>query len=206
MMSGDTVHTLVTSDGGGYQNFQTRIMYVPCQWHTSSMLGVLMKIQASWLTTISTSIFLSSPYQVCVVQACSADASGSQDDRFHTHPPPHRSRPPYGRGTSHVRANIGQLGTACQDKLATQSPSLVCAQVPTHIIWDLLVPECDQGCSFPVVNRPNAVMQFFREAVRNNSLIQGAWIIMTECDYLWMQPVTVSGKGERCRLRHTSPA
>jgi hypothetical protein len=66
-----------------------------------------------------------------------------------------------------------------------------CSQIPTWHVWDLWHPECDTGCYFPVINRPNVVMQFMRAAAQDASLVKGAWMLLAESDYLWMQPVMV---------------
>lgn len=71
-------------------------------------------------------------------------------------------------------------------------------------MWDVVKPQCDGWCDYPVANRPNAIMQFFRAAAKDRSLIKGAWIMMTECDYVWMKPAKVwrCGPGWRYRYCH----
>jgi len=56
-----------------------------------------------------------------------------------------------------------------------------------------LHPECDIWCDFPVADRPNAVAQWIASAQRDPSIIKGAWIVMLECDYVWMKPLQAPG-------------
>lgn len=75
-------------------------------------------------------------------------------------------------------------------------------QVPTFHVWDVVKPQCDGWCDYPVANRPNAIMQFFRAAAKDRSLIKGAWIMMTECDYVWMKPAKVWSGGPGWQYRY----
>ncbi|KAG2438731.1 hypothetical protein HXX76_005276 [Chlamydomonas incerta] len=52
-----------------------------------------------------------------------------------------------------------------------------------------LHPKCDEWCDFPVADRPNAVAQWIAAAAKEPSMIKGAWILLLECDYVWMRPV-----------------
>jgi len=122
---GDTVHTLVTSSGDGYQNFQTRIMYATYKL-AQKMPG-------------------------------------------------------------------GEKLTGFTRILHRTVPDILMEEVPTFHVWDVLKPQCDGWCDYPVANRPNAIMQFFAAAAANRSMIQGAWVLMIECDYIWMKPLQVPG-------------
>lgn len=122
---GDTVHTLLTCDGGPYQDFQTRIMYASYKM-VQKMPG-------------------------------------------------------------------GEKMTGFTRILHRTEPDLLMNEIPTWHVWDLWHPECDTGCYFPVINRPNVVMQFMRAAAQDASLVKGAWLLLAESDYLWMQPVMAPG-------------
>jgi hypothetical protein len=63
-------------------------------------------------------------------------------------------------------------------------------QFPTFRAYPLQ-PECDTWCEFPVKDRPNAVMQWLMAAAQHPELIQGAWLLMLESDYVWMRPLQV---------------
>lgn len=65
-------------------------------------------------------------------------------------------------------------------------------QFPTFRAYPLQ-PECDTWCEFPVKDRPNAVVQFLMAAEQHPELIQGAWLLMLESDYVWMRPLKVGG-------------
>ncbi|MEW5312359.1 MAG: hypothetical protein WDW38_004000 [Sanguina aurantia] len=65
--------------------------------------------------------------------------------------------------------------------------------IPTYHAWDVLKPACDGWCDYPVANRPPAIQQWITAASRNSSMLLGAWILMLECDYVWMRPVQVPG-------------
>ena len=122
---GDTVHTLVTSSGDGYQNFQTRILY--------SSYKIVQKMPGGEKMTGFTRIL-------------------------------HRT-----------------------------VPDILMEEVPTFHVWDVLKPQCDGWCDYPVANRPNAILQYFQAADKNRSMINGAWILMAECDYVFMVPVRIPG-------------
>lgn len=64
-------------------------------------------------------------------------------------------------------------------------------QFPTFRAYPLQ-PECDTWCEFPVKDRPNAVMQWLMAAEQHPDLVQGAWLLMLESDYVWMKPLQVS--------------
>ena len=53
-----------------------------------------------------------------------------------------------------------------------------------------LQPECDVWCDFPPNSRPDAVRQFFDAAKKKPSMIKAPWIFLTECDYVWLKPVS----------------
>ncbi|GAX81923.1 hypothetical protein CEUSTIGMA_g9351.t1 [Chlamydomonas eustigma] len=124
-LSGHSVHTLVTSSGDGYQNFQTRIMYASYKM-VQQMPG-------------------------------------------------------------------GEHMTGFTRILHRTVPDILMEEVPTFHVWDVLKPQCDGWCDYPVANRPNAIMQYFRAAAANRSMINGAWILMAECDYVWMAPARAPG-------------
>lgn len=67
---------------------------------------------------------------------------------------------------------------------------VLCLQFPTFRAYPLQ-PECDTWCEFPVKDRPNAVMQWLMAAEQHPELIQGAWLLMLESDYVWMRPMPV---------------
>lgn len=41
-------------------------------------------------------------------------------------------------------------------------------------------------------DRANAVVQWLMAAADNPELIQGAWLLLLESDYVWMKPLQVS--------------
>eukprot|EP00798_Chlamydomonas_sp_ICE-L_P020998 gene20998-27856_t len=124
-LPGDTVHTVFTSSGDHYQNFQTRIMY-----------GTYKLVQ---------------------------------------------------------KMPGGERMTGFTRILHRTVPDLLMDEVPTFHVWDTLDPACDGWCKYPVVNRPNAIAQFFQAVTKNASMLKGAWILMAECDYVWMSPMKVPG-------------
>lgn len=72
-------------------------------------------------------------------------------------------------------------------------PDILMEEVPTYHVWDVLKPQCDGWCDYPVANRPNAILQFFEAAAKDKSMINGAWILMAECDYVFMVPIRIPG-------------
>ena len=74
--------------------------------------------------------------------------------------------------------------------LHTVNPDILMDEIPTFHAKPLQ-PECDSWCDFPPASRPNAVRQFFDAARKNASLIKGPWVLLTECDYVWMKPLSV---------------
>lgn len=74
-------------------------------------------------------------------------------------------------------------------------------QFPTFRAYPLQ-PECDVWCDFPVKDRPNAVVQFLMAAEQHPELIQGAWLLMLESDYVWMRPMKVGNFGVDVRCVH----
>lgn len=75
-------------------------------------------------------------------------------------------------------------------------------QFPTFRAYPLQ-PECDNWCEFPVKDRPNAVVQFLMAAEQHPELIQGAWLLMLESDYVWMKPMQVRGHAPGAALCHS---
>ncbi|KAG1662465.1 hypothetical protein FOA52_009673 [Chlamydomonas sp. UWO 241] len=122
---GDTIHCILPSDGGAYQNLQSRILYASYNL-VRQMPG-------------------------------------------------------------------GEKMTGFTRILHRTVPDLLMEEIPTYQVWDIWHTECDHGCSFPVVNRPQAVMQFMRAAGKDPSLLKGAWLLMIEADYVFMQPVRPPG-------------
>lgn len=122
--AGDTIHSVLTSSGDEYQNFQTRIMYATYK--------MVQKMPGGERLTAFTRIL-------------------------------HRS-----------------------------VPDILMDEVPTYHSFPFK-PECDGWCDYPVANRPHAIQDFFDQAAKNESMIQGAWVFMLECDYVWMQPMKVPG-------------
>ncbi|GAX80911.1 hypothetical protein CEUSTIGMA_g8346.t1 [Chlamydomonas eustigma] len=121
---GDTIHTLMTSSGSGYQNFQGRIMY--------------------------------GTYKI--VQGMSGGDKLTGFTRIL-----HRVKP-----------------DECMDEIPTFHAK------PLH-------PECDVWCDFPVADRPNAVAQWVDSVKADPSKLLGAWVLLTECDYVWIKPMPVPG-------------
>lgn len=74
---------------------------------------------------------------------------------------------------------------------ACQPPRCLLLQIPTFRV-NPLQPKCDTWCEFPVADRPNAIVQWINATKYDASLIQGAWILMLESDYVWMKPLKVS--------------
>eukprot|EP00197_Chlamydomonas_leiostraca_P009048 CAMPEP_0202871570 /NCGR_PEP_ID=MMETSP1391-20130828/19061_1 /ASSEMBLY_ACC=CAM_ASM_000867 /TAXON_ID=1034604 /ORGANISM="Chlamydomonas leiostraca, Strain SAG 11-49" /LENGTH=409 /DNA_ID=CAMNT_0049552413 /DNA_START=223 /DNA_END=1452 /DNA_ORIENTATION=+ len=122
--AGDSIHTLLTSSGDHYQNYQTRIMYATYK----------------------------------LVQK---DPGGE-------------------RLTGFTRI------------LHRTVPDLLMDEVPTFHAKPQK-PQCDGWCDYPVANRPDAIKQWFDAAAANESMIQGAWIFMLECDYVWIKPMQPAG-------------
>uniref|UniRef100_A0A383WBI5 Hydroxyproline O-arabinosyltransferase-like domain-containing protein n=1 Tax=Tetradesmus obliquus TaxID=3088 RepID=A0A383WBI5_TETOB len=56
-----------------------------------------------------------------------------------------------------------------------------------------LQPACDTWCEFPVKDRANAVVQWLMAAEQHPQLIQGAWLLLLESDYVWMKPLELPG-------------
>lgn len=46
-------------------------------------------------------------------------------------------------------------------------------------------------CDFPVADRADAVQQWIDAVGKDPSLLQGAWILLLECDYVWLKPIKV---------------
>lgn len=121
---GDTVHSVLTSSGDPYQNFQTRIMY--------------------------------GTYKLV------------------------KQMPGGDRLTGFTRI------------LHRTVPDILMDEVPTFHAFPVK-PQCDGWCDYPVANRPHAILDFFKAVAQNESMIQGAWVFMLECDYVWLQPMKVPG-------------
>ncbi|KAG7674404.1 hypothetical protein Ndes2526B_g05130 [Nannochloris sp. 'desiccata'] len=119
--TGDTIHVLLTSGGGSYQNFQSRMMY--STYHMVRKLPEGQKLIAF----------------TRILHRVKTDALMEEIPTFHAKP---------------------------------------------------LQPECDVWCAFPPALRPDAVRQFFDAAKKTPSMIQAPWLFMTECDYVWIKPVT----------------
>jgi hypothetical protein len=51
-------------------------------------------------------------------------------------------------------------------------PDCLMKEVPTFHVWDVVKPQCDGWCDYPVANRPNAIMQFFRAAAKDPNMIK----------------------------------
>ncbi|PNH02423.1 hypothetical protein TSOC_011595 [Tetrabaena socialis] len=72
--------------------------------------------------------------------------------------------------------------------LHRMKPDEVMDEIPTFRA-DPLHPKCDEWCDFPVADRPNAVKQWIDAAAKDPGMIKGAWVLLLECDYVWMRPV-----------------
>eukprot|EP00197_Chlamydomonas_leiostraca_P008698 CAMPEP_0202860356 /NCGR_PEP_ID=MMETSP1391-20130828/2094_1 /ASSEMBLY_ACC=CAM_ASM_000867 /TAXON_ID=1034604 /ORGANISM="Chlamydomonas leiostraca, Strain SAG 11-49" /LENGTH=430 /DNA_ID=CAMNT_0049539511 /DNA_START=142 /DNA_END=1434 /DNA_ORIENTATION=+ len=118
--AGDTIHSLLTSNGSPYQNFQGRIMY--------GTYKLVQQMPGGEKLTGFTRVM-------------------------------HRTTP---------------------DGLEDEIPTF--RATPLH-------PECDTYCDFPVADRPNAVMQWIRAVEQEPRLLKGAWVLILECDYVWMKPM-----------------
>lgn len=118
--AGDTIHSLLTSNGSPYQNFQGRIMY--------GTYKLVQKMPGGEKLTGFTRVM-------------------------------HRTVP---------------------DGLEDEIPTFRA---------DPLHPECDGYCDFPVADRPNAVMQWIQAVEKDPSMLKGAWVLILECDYVWMKPM-----------------
>ncbi|KAG2496629.1 hypothetical protein HYH03_005450 [Edaphochlamys debaryana] len=118
--AGDTIHSMITSSGSPYQNFQGRIMY--------GTYKIVQRMPGGEKLTGFTRIL-------------------------------HRTKP---------------------DELMDEIPTF--RANPLH-------PQCDEWCDFPVADRPNAVAQWIAAAATNPGMIKGAWVLLLECDYVWMKPV-----------------
>lgn len=122
--AGDTIHSVITSSGSGYQNWQGRIMY--------GTYKLVQKMPGGEKLTGFTRIL----------------------HRVHE--------------------------DECMDEIPTFHA------IPLH-------PECDVWCDFPVADRPNAVAQWISAVKKDPSLVQGAWVAILECDYVWMKPLQAPG-------------
>eukprot|EP00195_Chlamydomonas_chlamydogama_P009547 CAMPEP_0202895500 /NCGR_PEP_ID=MMETSP1392-20130828/4679_1 /ASSEMBLY_ACC=CAM_ASM_000868 /TAXON_ID=225041 /ORGANISM="Chlamydomonas chlamydogama, Strain SAG 11-48b" /LENGTH=453 /DNA_ID=CAMNT_0049580525 /DNA_START=68 /DNA_END=1426 /DNA_ORIENTATION=+ len=123
---GDTIHTLFTSSGDGYQNYQTRILW----------------------------------------------------------------------GTYNVAKKMpgGEKLTGFTRILHRTVPDVLMDEIPTFHAPNTRYANCDDGaCEYPVANRPTAIRQFFEAAAKNSSLVQGAWMLMIETDYVVMRPHKAPG-------------
>lgn len=118
--AGDTMHSVLTSNGSPYQNFQGRIMY--------GTYKLVQQMPGGDKLTGFTRIL-------------------------------HRSTP---------------------DELMDEIPTF--RANPLH-------PECDKWCDFPVADRPNAVWQWLTAVTAQPDMLKGAWVLLLECDYVWMKPV-----------------
>eukprot|EP00798_Chlamydomonas_sp_ICE-L_P009118 gene9118-16240_t len=56
----------------------------------------------------------------------------------------------------------GEKMTAFTRILHRTVPDILMEEVPTFHVWDVLKPQCDGWCDYPVANRPNAIAQFFQ--------------------------------------------
>lgn len=122
--SGDTIHSVITSSGSGYQNFQGRVMY-----------GTYKIVQ---------------------------------------------QMPGGEKLTGFTRVLHRSVIDECMDEIPTFHAK------PLH-------PECDGWCDFPVADRPNAVAQWISFVKADPSQLKGAWILLLECDYVWMKPMPLPG-------------
>jgi len=112
------VHTVLTSSGDHYQNFQTRIMYASYQ--------MVQKMPGGENMVAFTRIL-------------------------------HRTVPDY-----------------------------LMDEVPTFHVWDVLKPQCDGWCDYPVANRPNAIMQVFMFRVYTHTIDTGTCMQIDTPPCIWM--------------------
>ncbi|GLI66190.1 hypothetical protein VaNZ11_009955 [Volvox africanus] len=149
---GKTIHSVLTSNGSPYQNFQGRIM--PKEINTKPAGNTIH------------SIF-----------TCGGDYY--QD---------FQSRIMYGTYKLVQRMPGGEKLTGFTRILHRMKPDELMDEIPTFRA-NPLHPQCDEWCDFPVADRPNAVKQWIDAAAKDPSMIKGAWILLLECDYVWMRPV-----------------
>eukprot|EP00879_Flechtneria_rotunda_P014651 GHRR01015310.1.p1 GENE.GHRR01015310.1~~GHRR01015310.1.p1 ORF type:complete len:332 (+),score=80.08 GHRR01015310.1:805-1800(+) len=75
---------------------------------------------------------------------------------------------------------------------AEYEPCAVALQFPTFRAYPL-EPACDAWCEFPVKDRANAVVQWLMAAEQHPEMMQGAWLLLLESDYVWMKPLALPG-------------
>lgn len=140
---GNTIHSVTTSNGSPYQNFQNRIMY-----------GTYKLVQAM---------------------------------------------PGGEKMTGFTRILHRMKG----DELMEEIPTF--RATPLH-------PKCDDWCDFPVADRPNAVRQWVDAVDKDSSMVKGAWVLVLECDYVWMKPLQApdaydsTAKGQAFHFDYIQPA
>ncbi|MEW5317898.1 MAG: hypothetical protein WDW38_009160 [Sanguina aurantia] len=86
------------------------------------------------------------------------------------------------------RMEGGQFLTGFTRILHRTSDDAFVGEIPTFRAAPLH-PECDNWCDFPVADRPNAVHQWVKAALLDPTLVTGAWVLLLECDYVWMRPL-----------------
>jgi len=69
------------------------------------------------------------------------------------------------------------------------NPDFLMKEIPTYMANEGL----KSGYDYPVKNRPIAILQWLRAAEKDPNMIQGAWIAMLECDYVWFRPLFAPG-------------
>ncbi|KXZ51261.1 hypothetical protein GPECTOR_13g748 [Gonium pectorale] len=150
-VAGKTIHSVLTSNGSPYQNFQGRIMPKESKKHPGDTIH---------------SIF-----------TCGGDYY--QD---------FQSRIMYGTYKLVQQMPGGDKLTGFTRILHRMKPDELMNEIPTFRA-NPLHPKCDEWCDFPVADRPNAVRQWMEAVDRDPSMVKGAWILLLECDYVWMRPV-----------------
>ncbi|KAJ9529755.1 hypothetical protein QJQ45_014533, partial [Haematococcus lacustris] len=150
--AGDTIHSLLTSNGSPYQGFQTRIMY-----------GTYKLVQAMPGTMPHKRPWDSRHHRCCIILVLAlallllADAGGEKLTGF-----------------------TRVMHRTTDDFLMDEVPTF--RAQPLH-------PKCDEYCDFPVADRANAVVQWIQAVKKDPNMLQGAWVLLLESDYVWMKPV-----------------
>jgi hypothetical protein len=80
--------------------------------------------------------------------------------------------------------------------LHRSKPDILMDEIPTFRA-DPLHPNCDEWCEYPVSDRGDAAVQFFKAAAEDPSMIKAPWIYMIESDYVFMRPLAVPDPSAR---------
>ncbi|EFJ51470.1 hypothetical protein VOLCADRAFT_103500 [Volvox carteri f. nagariensis] len=173
-VGGKTIHSVLTSNGSPYQNFQGRIM----------PKGTNTKLPGDTIHSIFTcGGDYYQDFQSRIISARHAVAFGGSTSHQFTQEPC-----VYGTYKLVQKMPGGDKLTGFTRILHRMKPDELMDEIPTFRA-NPLHPECDEWCDFPVADRPNAVKQWLDAAAKEPGMIKGAWILLLECDYVWMRPV-----------------